>query len=542
MPLKAFHDSPKKESPSSQQDVMFDTKSVTQILHAARPPKVPLPPEEARITVHAAVSRISVLYEKLRNAVDYKDEHLIRKGAIVRILRRQLVLESDPVIIAHNLVYELIAARYLPNDVLPESLIEDAAVVVRKLQAVSSVRLGGEKYALWLIGIASAELEEILANPHSEKAYISFLYQKLAESIKIKNIQLEETERHLEIFIACYRTFVKADEEQVAYKYVRAFLPEWTHSDEWVEHPEGVAEALYGTHDRIRQRLASPLAQRFVRAVRPWAVTMWMLRDALGKDADPAILLSSREDTQRAVAAVTARREAQARGKIWRGTVRAIIYLLVTKIVFALALEVPIEKWIYHEISMKALLINISLPPAIMLLVGIFIRRPSSENGRRILEHLDILMTPGGVPVQEIRIPRPRTGGTAFVFGLVYLLMYAISFGLIGYGLLLLHFTPVAIAVFFFFLCVVSFFGYRLGSVVRETIVVKQREKLSTAMWDFLLLPILRAGRWLSSSISRINIFAFILDVVFEAPLKLFLGALEETLKFIREKKDELSE
>jgi hypothetical protein len=335
---------------------------------------------------------------------------------------------------------------------------------------------------------------------------------------------------------------MKADEEQAAYKYVRAFLPEWMHPDDWTDHPEEVAEALYGAHERIRQHLSSPLAQRFMRAVRPWSVTVWMLRDALAKDEDPGILLSSRADTQRAVIAVASRREEQARGKIFRGTIRAIIYLLVTKIIFALALEVPIEKWLYHEVSMKALIINISLPPAIMLLVGVFIRRPTSENSKRILEHLDMLMTPSGVPVQEIRIPRPRVGMTAFIFGLVYLLMYAISFGLIGWGLMRLHFTPVAISVFFFFLCVVSFFGYRLGSVVRETIVVKQRERLTTAIWDFLLLPILRAGRWLSASVSRINIFAFILDVIFEAPLKLFLGALEETLKFIREKKDELSE
>lgn len=541
MPLKAFNSSPKKPS-SSQGGVLFDPRCVAQVLHAAKPPKAALPPEESRITVHAAVSRISVLYEKLRNAVDYKDEHLIRKGAIVRILRRQLVLESDPVIIAHNLVYELIAARYLPNEVLPESLIEDAATVVRKLQAVSSVRMGGDRYSTWLIGIASAELEETLADPHSDKAYVTFLYQRLSESLKVKNVPIEETERHLEIFIACYRTFVKADEEQIAYKYVRAFLPQWMRPNEWVDRPIDVAEELYGVHERIRQRLVSPLAQRFVRAVRPWAVTMWMLRDALSKDADPAVLLSSREDTQRAVASITSRREEQARGKIWRGTLRAIIYLLITKIIFALALEVPIEKWLYHELDMKALMINISLPPAIMLLVGIFIRRPTSENSKRILEHLDMLMTASGIPVQEIRVPRPRVGGTAFVFGLVYLFMYALSFGLIGWGLMKLHFTPVAIAVFYFFLCVVSFFGYRLGSVVRETIVVKQRERLTTAIWDFFLLPILRAGRWLSSSVSRINVFAFILDVIFEAPLKLFLGALEETLKFIREKKDELSE
>ena len=79
--------------------------------------------EEDKITVHAAVSRFAFIYERIRNLVDYKDDHLIRKAAILRILKRQLMLEQDSRVIAENLIKELIAARYLPNATLPVSLI-----------------------------------------------------------------------------------------------------------------------------------------------------------------------------------------------------------------------------------------------------------------------------------------------------------------------------------------------------------------------------------------------------------------------------------
>ncbi len=540
MPHKAL--TAAQEEAVMAQDIQFDHHKVTQVLHAVHPPPKALPPEEARITVHAAVSRISVMYEKLRNAVEYREEHLLRKGAIIRILRRQIVLEQDPYVIAHNLIRELIAARYLPNEELPETLIDDAAIVVQKYQAITSVNVGSDKHHRWVMGVVASELDEVLVDPVKEKALITFLYEQCADSIRVRGVEMDDMERKLQIYVACYRTYFKADEEQVSYKYLRAYLPMWMKPEEWVDSPAHVADALLGVHRRIEERLRARITQRFIRAVRPWSVSLWMLQDALENEQDPAALVSSRQDVHAAVAGMVERRERQARGKIWRGTVRAMIYLFVTKIVFALALEIPLEWFIYNEVSMVALGTNIALPPVLMFLVGSFIRRPGVANRRRILEHIDTLLTPGGIPLQEVRNPRQRGGLGAVFFGLLYILMFIISFGLIGSILLYINFTLVAIIVFFFFLCLVSFFGYRLRSTAREILVVKPKERLLASLGDFLALPILRAGRWLATSISRINVFAFVLDILFEAPLKLFLGVMEESLKFIREKKEELTE
>src|SRR5574337_1010627 len=110
--------------------IAFSRGKISDLLHAIEPPKPVEVPEGSRITVHAAVSRFAVLYEKIRTAVDYKDDHLLRKAAIVRILKRQLALETDANVIAMQLIRELIAARYLPNATLPESLADQAAIVV----------------------------------------------------------------------------------------------------------------------------------------------------------------------------------------------------------------------------------------------------------------------------------------------------------------------------------------------------------------------------------------------------------------------------
>src|SRR3990167_3831993 len=494
MPLNALSKGEDHETPKVAQ---YDRGKVQQLIRALTPPKAELPPEGSRITVHAAVSRFSVLYERIRTAVEYKEDHLLRKGAILRILKRQIILENDPHVIANNLVRELIAARYLPNATLPESLIDDATARVRKYQAVAKSKAGGERHLNWVLGIISAELEETLVN---------------------------------------------ADEDTVGYKLLRAYLPEWNRPDEWLDAPRATAERLEAVQHRVQERIRHPLSQRFLRAVKPWAVSFSLLIEAALEEKERGELLQSREDVHEAVKRVTLRGEREARARLRRGTVRAMIYLFVTKIVFALVLELPIEWLWYHDVSMTALAINLSFPPVLMFFVGILIRPPGADNRTRILRSVDELLVAGGIPTLEIRVPRLRSGFTLFFMRIIYTLTFGISFGLVGFGLWLMDFTWVATVIFFFFLCIVSFFGYRLRQSAREIVVVQPKERLITTLTDFLFLPILRAGQWLSVTISRLNIFVFLFDFLFEAPFKLFLNVLEDWLSFMKEKKEELSE
>jgi len=525
---------------SKKAQAVYDPRRTTQILQAVTHPKRDMPPEEARITVHHAVSRISVLYEKLRNAVEYREEHLLRKSAIVRILKRQFILEKDPVVISHQLVRELIAARYLPNETLPETIVDDAAVVVRKYQAIQEANVGGDRHMKWVMGVVATELEELLADSSREKAIVTFLYEQLKDKIRVRS-DMDEHERHLQIYVACYRSLIRADEDGVSYKYLRAYLPDWNRPNEWVDRPAAVAERLLALDQVIHDRLRDPVVVRFQRAVKPWAVSLWMLTDALEGEQDKGMLLSSKESVRVAVSHIVERRERQARAKLRRGTVRAIIYLFITKMLIALLLEVPIEIFVYGEVARVPLAINILFPVVLMFFVGVLIKRPGAANRTRILQGVDELLG-GTVPSQELRVPRMRKGFSLFFFRMVYFFMFVISFGLLGSIVWNLGFSLIAIVIFFFFLTLVSFFGYRLRQTSDEILVVKPRERLSTAIIDFLTLPILRAGRWLSVTVSRLNVFAFIFDVIFEAPLKLFLHAMEESLKFIKEKKEELTE
>ncbi len=497
--------------------------------------------EEDKITVHAGISRIAFFYERIRNVVDYKDEHLIRKSAILRILKRQLLLEQDPRVIAERLIRELIAARYLSNGVLPVFLIDQVAWVIYKYQLVSKINAGPDSHQEWLRAMVSVEIEDILVDSSKEKALVSYLFDRISKSVKVRGEALDESELRLQIYVACYRTLVKADDEILGYKLLRAYLPEWLAPQSWMDDPRPIAERLVAVEHRIKQRLHYSLSQKFQKAVKSWAVALNFLVECLSKKPDEAsLLLEKPEAMQVALARLASEKYASAKTRLRRGTVRAMVYLLLTKMIVALLLEVPIEWYWYQQIHFEALLVNLLFPPFIMFLVGVFIKLPGSDNTQRIQQAAEELL--GDLPpvTRMITAPRSRSALAVSLLTLTYLLTFVLTFGLIWLILDKFDFTWISSLIFVFFLCLVSFFAFRLRLNTRESVVVDGKVTLFNSLVDFFSIPILRAGRWLSQSINRINIFLFFFDFIFETPYKFFLSLLEEWFAFAKEKKDEL--
>lgn len=53
-------------------------------------------------------------------------------------------------------------------------------------------------------------------------------------------------------------------------------------------------------------------------------------------------------------------------------------------------------------------------------------------------------------------------------------------------------------------------------------------------------MPVLSVGKVLSSGISKINIFGFVFDFFIEAPFKLIVEVVEEWVRFVRERREEI--
>ena len=497
--------------------------------------------QSEKITVHAAVSRVSELYEKVRNALDYKDEHLLRKAALTRILQRQLTFGGGEEAISKQLVKELIAAGYLPNGTVSVEMVLVVQGILHKYFLMRQIRAGNDRHLRWLLGLIVAELEERLDPKSHERGLSVFLFESVVDRIVLRGLEMDETERRLQVYIACLRALYKADDELLSYKLVRAYHTRWMHPETWADQTDEVAFQMVGVERRIREQLQHSLGQKFLAAVKPAAVSTRVLFDVLKeKPKEAAAKLQKLDQLMPEIETAADGRMNYARKRLRRGMLRTIIYLFLTKILIALAVEVPFEQILYKHVDNTALVINITFPPLIMLLVGLLIRLPGKENIVRVQQTIKQLMSSEGIDLREVKRATPKKFWPRFFLRLVYLLMFGVSFGLIATLLARWHFTPLSSAIFLFFLCVVSFFAFRLRLSAREFVVIERVERFSTVIIDFFSYPILRAGQWLSVTVSRINILIFVMDVLIEAPFKFILNGLEIWFAYMREQKEEL--
>jgi hypothetical protein len=231
---------------------------------------------------------------------------------------------------------------------------------------------------------------------------------------------------------------------------------------------------------------------------------------------------------------------AENRGKSMRASTRSIIYIFLTKMILGMALELPFDLFVGRT-NYLALGINLLFPPGLMFLLNAKIRTPGEENTKRILAKMDEYVYSEEV-VQSVEVGKKKKakGFFARVFLLIYSVVFVGIFVLIIWGLNALHFNIVSQAIFLFFLCVVSFFAYRVRSISRDYIYQESREGFLSSFVDFIFLPMIRVGAWLSAQIAKLNVLGFIFDFIIEAPLKAFLEVIEEWAHFVRVKKEEI--
>src|SRR3990167_6381770 len=101
------------------------------------------PSETDKITVSPTVSLFAIAYEKFRNVIQYREESIIRRSAIERILKRRFSLNPEGKNEAENLIRELLWARYFPNESLGQLDVLKVQEITDKYQLLKREVVGG---------------------------------------------------------------------------------------------------------------------------------------------------------------------------------------------------------------------------------------------------------------------------------------------------------------------------------------------------------------------------------------------------------------
>ncbi len=503
------------------------------------------------IFVSQTVSFLAFLYEKMRNAVEFREEHLIRRAAIERIIKRRMLLNENGRDIAEPLIKELLWARYYENGTIGEESIAkvqssiDKYFFLRNEISAGRKRSEQEKIASFTLEVLSCEIDEILSpSLVKRESFIHFIYQLVRQNLA--PIRNNAQERDIQAYIAIERAFAHSDNSTIPYSILRLMIPEiseitWQSADK-------ILPRYYDVYNEIEKSLVHPLRDKIRNFYKKQMPPFFILRDIFEQNPKTIEqILTDETNLKHKVDESCRKRYEETKSRLRRMGIRSFIYIVLTKVIFAFLIELPYDIYVLKAISYFPIIINILIPPALMSIIILSVTIPGDENTRKIYTFIRQIIEQDPEkqpsmfhPVSVDKYAKSKSVVFTTFFTLFYLLTYLITFGSIIYILTKLNFNPVSQGIFIFFITLVTFFAFKVTDITHEYLVVDKDGPL-TPLVDFFFLPILRVGQWLSGEVlAKFNILIFLFDFIIEMPLKAIVEVIDEWARFVKIKKEEI--
>lgn len=568
----------KRAEDSRPAELNENTKRLFQVIYSEQNRQEVSDDNVPKIKVSTLISRLAFFYEKIRNAVDYEEDHLLRKNAIARILRRQVMIEGvlkdvESAKLAEHLLVELIRASYLPNNKIPETKIREVAVLIEKYirlknEVVSKINVSlnlktdinkakdliNEKNHLvsFILTLAACEIEERLAPNPVKQMVVNSLFDVLSGAIKLPADLPYEADLDIQIYLAIARTYLKQDDEMLRFVLFKYYNSTWldlserdNYSDSDTEKIKEVADRMGDLEAEIKRQMTHPLVRQLDRLVRIYGLYFSILTETI--EGDPTKIYGESQKSEKnfisSLKKVCAAKYKKAKGRLWKRAIRSIIYIFLTKSIFVIAIEIPAVKWFGEALNPLSLAINISFPAILLFFIVFLTRTPGDNNTEKIIDGIKEVALLGQSKKQPITLRKParRHFISAAIFSLIYAASFLFSIYVIIWALNFIDFNWVSMIIFLFFLAFVSFFSIVVTKGVKELMIVERRENLLSFIVDLFYMPIILAGKWLSNGFSKLNIFVFIFDFILEAPFKILVEIAEDWTKYVREQRENMS-
>lgn len=486
-----------------------------------------------KIHVDEVAAKLAAFYEKIRNVIEYREAHLLRKAAIERILRRRIFLKDFSANFAEPLIKELIRSGHLSNDSVPEAKIREVQIVIDNLLFLT--RRGGASgpAAEWVVRMFIARLEEELF-PFPEGAYLAdLMFGVVKRNLVLKNVEMDERDIELQLYVAAQKALFRPDDDQLQYALLKLTYPDWGKLPE--DTLAEVAANLGPIRASIRSVLKHPLAGYFFKLCNKEKIVFQLIGDLVwnGIPLDGSF--------ESSLKGFYKERYSKAARQLKRLAFLSVASFLISKILVAVAIEMPLDQYLYHSFSIAALTVNVVFPPLLMLCIIFFTRLPSDKNLSIVSEAVKSVV--GWDDGRRYLLKVPKAKGF-LADALVYLAYGAVLVAILYFvsqKLALIGFSPASIVIFLLFNSMVIATGVRVNNRAREMSLEKPKSGFFGFLIDLVAVPFMTIGRWVIMGLSKFNILVIIFNLLIELPLQFFVEFLENFRSFIRAKKEEIS-
>ena len=515
------------------------------------------PKEVKTIHVDEVASKVAAFYEQIRTIIDWKEEHLMRRAAIIRKLKRRFLdLEMNDFStesIAEPLVLELIRGGYFANDRVEESKISDVKKIIEKyvfiLKNNPEYKKGktGVQFYTRLIEIAACEIEETLAPSIKEMALIDYMFELMQERIKVSEViyernLLKKEEKDTQIYIAVQQSLFKLDNPIISYNLIKYKYPYWDNPSQ--EELLKISQNIYKILQAVEIDLFHPLGKKFYTICEKYDTPYLLIGDVLSNEDLEKTSKEIQEPSsfEGLIRNAYSKRLQDLKAKIKRAALYYTTSIFITKILSLVILEFVLIRILFNsQLSPLSLIADILIPTILMVILVLTVRRPSRKNlNLVIIETMKIAYQKEKIDTYEIKTARQRGFITKLFLSLIYLLGAAISIGFIYWIFNYFNFPITSIIINFIFIALILFAGTAIQKRSQELTVEEEGEGVLGFISDILFLPIADTGRWLSNTWKQYNAIAAFFSALIDMPFSAFVEFLERWRYFLKEKKEEM--
>lgn len=491
-------------------------------------------------TVNAAL-----IYEKIRTSMEYQEEHLVFKNAIARIIRRKYTLapnmKKDALL--DDLLRELGWANYINIETFEAEKKQKLEQIIGKyliiLQNVSTSLYWKMDLSKRIIDWMACEIEEFLIPKKEDQIMVSYASKILLGKLNLNTKKIIEEDSAILVRFTVFSLLLKPDLPLLEYFLLNELYPDWQDFDD--AKSKQFARSFDPYYNKVVKFINHPLKNYYSHFVRENVPPFIVMRTALMADEFTAKGLIDNPDLlERESDNVYKTLMQDAKSKVLRGSLRALVFILLTKAIFAFLLEVPFDKFLTGSVNYLSLAINLTLPPILMLIAGVFTKSPPEKNKKLVLGSIEQIMYDNKIGNKVSNLIPPAKNKSYQLFNFIYSAFnYAILY-LIVWLLFRVGFNILSVILFFLFVSLVSFFSFRIRNMALHLAMRRVDDDMITSVVEFFFLPFIKIGKYISSKFSSFNPFILIIDLLIEAPLKSIIRIMGLWKGFVNSKKDEL--
>jgi len=521
--------------------------------------------EISRIHVDEIASKIAFFYERIRKIIDWKDENLIRRAAIERILKRRLIskisgfgqiTETKGEKISESMVLELIRGGHFPNNTLPRKRIDEVGISLNKYiyilnhnsvtknKASPKIKKGINLYN-WILEIAACEIEEILDPALKEKALINFMTQVMEERIRVASeLNLSQEEKIIQTYIAVHHSLFHLDAAIISYHLIKLRFPDWKELSQ--EKIEKVSQGILVLWQQIEDHLKHPLSSEFHKICEKYDTVYLIIGDILedlSKTPSQIIKkISDRKSLNGLIKKIYDGRLKTLRSRLYRAAIYSTLSIFVAGGLSLFIVEIPLAKLFYGKFSPLATAADLLIPTIVMFALVSAIRLPKKKNFERVIKEVDnIVLSLEEKEVYDIRPKKKRSFISTILISLTYT---AISLGSLWLVFWLFWIAKVPVTSLFLD-------TLNIAMIVFAAIIIRQKAKEMTIegktsflefFLDMLSIPIGKLGQWLSNKWREYNIVSVFFSALIDFPFFSFIEFVENWSSFLKEKKAEIQQ